>query len=316
LIAEADESDRSFLRLSPTIALITNIDYEHLDAYQSFDDLLQAFVEFANKVPSSGAVVLCADDPHLRDIRPRLRGRVVTYGLDTDADFTGHDVVLDGFRAACTVRRRVLENRSDVAADLAIGRLELSVPGRHNLQNALGAIAVCAEVGVPFEAIAGALAEFRGAERRFQLLGEAQGVRVIDDYGHHPTEIRAVLAAARVQGATRILVVFQPHRFTRTQQLLGDFGSALASADEVILTDIYAAGEDAIPGVTIDALAGAIRGAGLNAVCLAPSLEDVPAYVSARARAGDLVVMLGAGSIGASGARVLDALRRRGESPV
>ena len=312
MVAEADESDRSFLRLSPRFAVITNIDYEHLEAYRSFDDLQQAFADFANKVPANGAVVLCADDPHLRAIRPKLTCRVVTYALDAEADFTAQDIVLDGLHASCTVRRRTVEARTGRVTDLAIGQLRLSVPGRHNLQNALAAVAVGAELAVPFETIARALGEFRGADRRFQVLGVERGVTVVDDYGHHPTEIRTVLAAARIQRPARVIVVFQPHRFTRTQQLLGDFGTALADADEIILTDIYAAGEDPIAGVTIDALAQVIRAAGHKAVQVVRSLDDVPAQVSGRAQAGDLVVMLGAGSIGSSGLKVLGALRRRG----
>lgn len=312
MVAEADESDRSFLRLSPTVAVITNIDVEHLEAYRSFDDLQQAFADFANNVPAAGAVVLCADDSHLRAIRPRLMGRVVTYGIESEADFTGHHIVLDGLSASCEVRRRVEASRLAGVADSAVGTLQLSVPGRHNLQNALAAVAVGAELGIRFETIAQALAQFRGADRRFQVIGDEHGVMVVDDYGHHPTEIGAVLAAARAQHPARIIVVFQPHRYTRTRQLLGSFGTALRGADEVILTEIYAAGEDPIPGVTIEALADAIRGAGHQKVDVVRSLAEIPAQVAARARPGDLVVMLGAGSIGALGPKVLDAVRARG----
>jgi UDP-N-acetylmuramate--alanine ligase len=312
MVAEADESDRSFLRLSPKLAVLTNIDHEHLEAYRGFDDLLQTFVDFANRVPADGAVVLCADDPHLRAIRPKMTGRVVTYAIEAEADFTAHDILLDGLRSSCTVRRRMVEAQTGRAADLAIGRLRLSVPGRHNLQNALAAVAVGAELAVPFETLALALEEFRGAERRFQVLGVERGVTVVDDYGHHPTEIRAVLAAARVQHPVRIIVVFQPHRFTRTRELLAEFGRALAEADAVILTDIYAAGEDPIADITVDAVAAAVRAAGQADVHVVRALDDIPPQVSARARAGDLVVMMGAGSIGSSGPKVLEALRTRG----
>jgi UDP-N-acetylmuramate--alanine ligase len=311
MIAEADESDRSFLRLSPTIAVITNIDYEHLEAYDSFEDLQHAFVDFANRVLPHGAVVLCADDPHVREIRPRLRRRVVTYGLDVDADFVASDVVLDRLRSSCTVRRGAVESRAARAADPAVGRIELSVPGRHNLQNALAAVAVGAEVGIPLDTMAQALGRFRGADRRFQVIGEEQGVTVVDDYGHHPTEIRAVLAAARAQHPRRLIVVFQPHRYTRTRQLMSSFGTVLADADEVLLTDIYSAGEDPIAGVTIDTLAEAIRAAGQRNVHVLPSLADIPTHVRARARAGDMVLMLGAGSIGGWGQKLLAALRER-----
>jgi len=311
MVVEADESDRSFLKLSPTVAVITNIDYEHLEAYSSFDDLQQAFIDFANKVPFDGAVVLCADDEHLRGSRSRLARRVVTYGLDAGADVTAHDIVLDGLHASCTVRRTMVEPRTGMVSNLAVGRLQLSVPGRHNLQNALAAIAVGAELGIPFDTMAQALEQFRGVDRRFQVIGEAGGVTVVDDYGHHPTEIRAVLDVARAQRPARLIVVFQPHRYTRTRQLLSSFGAALGGADEVVLTDIYAAGEEPIAGVTIDALAEAVRGAGRQAVQVLRSLGEVPAHVAARAQTGDMVIMLGAGSIGAWAPRVLEALRAR-----
>jgi UDP-N-acetylmuramate--alanine ligase len=312
MVAEADESDRSFLRLAPTLAVITNIDHEHLDAYRDFDDLLTAFADFANKVPFYGAAVICADDAHLRAIRPRLTRRVVTYGLASDAEVTGQDVALDRLDVSCTVRRRRIEPRTGAASELTLGRLRLSVPGRHNLRNALAAVAVGLELGVPFDTLAEGLAGFRGVERRFQVLGEEGRVTVVDDYGHHPTEIGAVIEAARAQGAGRVLVVFQPHRYSRTSQLLGAFGPALAGADEVLLTDIYAAGEDPIAGATVEALADAVRAAGRTGVRVVRSLADVPAQVAAIARPGDLVVMLGAGSIGAWGPKVLDALRVRG----
>jgi UDP-N-acetylmuramate--alanine ligase len=308
MVVEADESDRSFLRLSPTLAVVTNVDHEHIEAYRSFEDLKQAFVDFANKVPFYGAVVICANDQSLHDIRPRLTRRVVTYGLETEAEFAGVDVVLDGLRAACTVHRRSVDARTDRTSDVVLGDLRLTVPGRHNLQNALAAIAVATELGIPFEITAKALAEFKGVERRFQVLGEARGVTVVDDYGHHPTEIAAVMTAARAQHPARLRVVFQPHRYTRTQQQLGNFGAALAGADEVLLTDIYSAGEDAIPGVTIEALAEAVRAGGQPAVQVIRSLAEVPAHMAATARTGDLIVMLGAGSIGAWGAKVLDAV--------
>jgi UDP-N-acetylmuramate--alanine ligase len=308
MVAEADESDRSFLKLSPTLAVVTNIDHEHIEAYRSFDDLQQAFVDFANKVPFYGAAVICVNDPTLRDIRPRLTRRVVTYGLETEAEFAGVDVVLDGLRASCTVRRRSVDARTDRSSDLVIGNLRLTVPGRHNLQNALAAIAVTTELAIPFETAAKALEEFKGVERRFQVLGEARGVTVVDDYGHHPTEIAAVMTAARAQHPARLLVIFQPHRYTRTQQQLAHFGAALAGADEVLLTDIYSAGEDAIPGVTVEALAEAMRTGGQPNVKVIQSLSDIPALVAATAKPGDLVLMLGAGSIGAWGPKVLDVL--------
>jgi UDP-N-acetylmuramate--alanine ligase len=297
MVAEADESDRSFLKLSPSLAVITNIDREHLESYGSFDQLQQAFVEFANKVPFYGAVVLCSDDRNLRVAMPAIRRRVIAYGVvDRDTDLYGADVEQRPFGSACTVHDR----RFGV-----LGRLDVGVAGRHNLANALAAVAVGLELDVPFDRIAAALAEFRGVERRFQLLGERRGVMVIDDYGHHPTEIAAVIRAARESLARRVVVVFQPHRYTRTSQLLGEFAAALGEADELILTDIYAAGEEPIPGVTVEALFDAIPPQGSARVHLAKSLDEVPALVARIARQGDLVITLGAGSVGTVGRRIL-----------
>jgi len=309
MVAEADESDRSFLKLSPSIAVVTNIDREHMESYGSWDDLQQAFVEFANKVPFYGAVIACADDGPVRAILPRITRRVVTYGLDgtteAPAAVTGHGLTLEAFGSRATVTQRTADGSA------SLGELRLQVPGRHNLLNALGAVAVGIEVGIPFARIASALEGFQGAERRFQRLGEAQGVLVIDDYGHHPTEIAAVIAAARAGIDRRVVVVFQPHRYTRTQALLSEFGAALSGADEIVLTDIYAAGETPIPGITVEALAAAIRASARGAVRVVPSLDQIPETVAELARPGDLVITLGAGSIGTTGERILEALRNR-----
>ncbi len=307
MVVEADESDRSFLKLSPSIAVVTNIDHEHMESYGSWENLQQAFVDFANKVPFYGAVIACADDPPVRAILPRLTRRVITYALAdrdaTDADITGTAVTLKGFGSSCTVAQRLGDGRR-----VELGRLGIRVPGRHNMLNALAGIAVGLEVGVPFARLASALGEFAGAERRFQTRGEAGGVLVVDDYGHHPTEIAAVLAAARAGIDRRVLVVFQPHRYSRTSQLLGAFGPALAAADEIVLTDIYAAGEAPIPGITIAALADAIRAAAACPVHVVAALDEVPEAVASLARPGDLVLTLGAGSIGGIGDRILAAI--------
>ncbi|MBA3886167.1 MAG: UDP-N-acetylmuramate--L-alanine ligase [Acidobacteria bacterium] len=313
MVVEADESDRSFLKLSPSIALITNIDREHMESYGSWDALQQAFVDFAEKVPFYGCAVLCADDVPLRALVPQMTRRVVTYGLaDTasEAEFCGRDMRLEAFGSSCVVTHRQGESPA-----VELGRLELKVPGRHNLLNALGAVAVSVEVGVPFGRIAGALAQFQGAERRFQHLGEAHGVMVVDDYGHHPTEIAAVIAAARAGLDRRVVVVFQPHRYSRTSQLMREFGTALAGADEIVLTDIYAAGEAPLPGITVEALAAAVERAAGRAVHLVKALDDLPAAVARIARSHDLVVTLGAGSIGTVGARILETLRARAAPP-
>ena len=315
MVAEADESDRSFLKLFPTIAVITNIDHEHLENYGGFDDLQQAFVDFANKTPFYGGVVACLDDPNLAAILPRMTRRVTTYGLTAaDADLTAGDVALGPLSVTATVKRRGRrasgQRRGDRPNQLAtLGTLTLNVPGRHNLLNALAAITVAGELGLTFERAAAGLKEFRGAERRFEVRGEPNGILVVDDYGHHPTEIAAVLAAAKTL-QRRIVVAFQPHRFTRTAALLDAFGPALAGADHVVLTDIYAAGEDPIPGATLDALAAAIRRGVRATVDVAPRLDDVVPAVVRAARPGDVVITLGAGSIGSIPERLIAALER------
>jgi len=303
MVVEADESDRSFLKLTPSIALVTNIDREHMESYGSWDALQQAFVDFANKVPFYGAVVACVDDETVRALVPRMTRRVITYGFDgSGATVTGSGMELEAFGSRCRIGQRTPDG-----AATELGTIRLRVPGRHNLLNAIGAVAVGLEVGVPFSKIASGFADFRGAERRFQLRGEARGVMVVDDYGHHPTEIAAVIAAARAGLDRRVVVVFQPHRYTRTRDLLPEFGTALAAADEIVLTDIYAAGEAPIAGATAEAVEAEVRKTG-RPVRLVKSLDDVPAAVAAIARGNDLVITLGAGSIGTLPDRILDAL--------
>jgi UDP-N-acetylmuramate--alanine ligase len=312
MVAEADESDRSFLKLSPAIAVITNIDREHMDAYGTWESLQQAFTDFANKVPFYGAVIACADDERLRELLPRMTRRVTTYGLAdrgpvSGLSLSGHDVSLQGFGSRCLVRVRAASE-----PERTLGELRLQVPGRHNLLNALGAAAVGLEIGLDFERVASGLAEFKGAERRFQLRGEARGVMVVDDYGHHPTEIAAVIGAARAGIGRRVIVVFQPHRYSRTQQLMPEFGAALSAADEIVLTEIYPAGEAPIPGVTGEALAASVRKLARGPVHFVPAIEQIPAAVARIAREGDLVVTMGAGSIGAAADRIVEALASGG----
>ncbi|MGQ0733270.1 MAG: UDP-N-acetylmuramate--L-alanine ligase [Acidobacteriota bacterium] len=307
MVAEADESDRSFLQLYPALAVITNLDREHLEAYGSFDELVSAFVEFANRVPFYGAVVVCVDDTAAAAMRSRLTRRLVTYGVTReDVDLTAVDIRLEGFGSSSTVRRR---HRNGPATTL--GSLRLRVPGRHSVQNALAAIAVGLELDVPFERIASALEAFHGVERRFQTRGVVAGITVVDDYGHHPTEIMAVLAAARAARPDRIVVAFQPHRYTRTRDLMREFGLALADADEVVLTSIYAAGEEPIPGVTLEALAAAVEGSRATPVRVVRALADVAATLAGVARPGDLVITLGAGSISGVASMVIAELERR-----
>jgi len=307
MVVEADESDRSFLKLTPAIAVITNIDREHMESYGSWDALQQAFVDFANKVPFYGTVVACVDDEAVRTLVPRMTRRVVTYGFEgSGAAVTGHGMALEAFGSRC----RVTQGKP-LGGSVDLGPLTLRVPGRHNLLNAIGAVAVGLEVGIPFPQIARGLEEFRGAERRFQLRGEERGVMVVDDYGHHPTEIAAVIAAARAGLDRRVVVVFQPHRYTRTRDLLDEFGRALGGADAIVLTDIYAAGEAPIAGATAEAVAEVVRKTG-RPVTLVKALDDVPAAVARIARPNDLVITLGAGSIGTMPDRILAELRTAG----
>ena len=307
LVAEADESDRSFLKLSPRFAVITNIDREHLEAYQGFEDLKAAFVQFANGIPANGAVIMCSDDPHLRDMRGDIKRHVITYGFDESADVNAFGVEMRGFGSICSVRARKPGGRT-----VELGQMTLAIPGRHNVLNALAAVAMARELGIGWSDITRALAAFDGAERRFQQRGEAGGVAVVEDYGHHPTEIAAVIAAARPIAAGRLILAFQPHRFTRTQFLLSEFGRAFVGADVLVLTDIYAAGEDPIAGVTLDSLADTVRGGFAGELKIVRALADVPRELAAIAKPGDLIVLLGAGSIGSVADAVLSALGSRG----
>ncbi len=306
VVVEADESDRSFLQLAPEVAVMTNLDEEHLDAYGGIESLERAFVDFAARVPSGGCVVACADDERLRRLLPRIPAAVVTYGLDDpSAD-------LFAVETACGPSGSRARVRIPAGAEVD---LELGVPGRHNVRNAMAAIAVATRLGVAPPTSTGALARFRGAERRLQVCGEAGGVVVIDDYAHHPTEIEAVLETVRLRASNRVRVVFQPHRYSRTIGLLARFGKALAAADEVLLTAVYAAGEPPLPGATAEAVAEAVRRRASLPVQVIANLDDVPGYVAATSRAGDVVLTLGAGSIAAVPQRILEALRDRGAEP-
>jgi UDP-N-acetylmuramate--alanine ligase len=310
MVAEVDESDRSFLMLFPTIAVITNIDHEHLDHYDGFGDLQQAFVDFANKTPFYGAVIACSDDPAVAEIVPRMTRRVTTYGLEAPgAELTASDISLGAMTSQATIRRYPRRGGDASGPPVTLGKLTLQVPGRHNLQNALAVVAAGTELGLPFERIAAGLAGFQGADRRFEVRGEPGGVLVIDDYGHHPTEIAAVMATAR-QLNRRIIVAFQPHRFSRTADLMETFGQAFNGAAYVILTDIYTAGDDPIAGVTVEALAAAMRRSVEAPVEVASRLEDVVPAIVRVARPGDVVITLGAGSIDEVPGWLISALDR------
>jgi UDP-N-acetylmuramate--alanine ligase len=298
LVAEADESDGSFLKLSPTIAVVTNIDREHLDHYGDLDRIKQAFLDFMNKVPFYGTVILCLDEPHLQALLPRIEKRSRTYGRTSHADLTAREIA---FGPKGTQFAAVL-NGTD------LGRFSLSAPGGHNVSNAMAAILVGLELDLPVEAIRDGLAQFSGVERRFQIRGEAGGVIVVDDYGHHPTEIRATLAGAKEGWGRRVVVVFQPHRYTRTRDLFADFCTAFYQADVLVVTDIYPAGETPIAGVTAQTLAAAIREHGHRDATYAESREAAVERVAKAARPGDMVLTLGAGDVWKVGVALLERL--------
>ena len=299
MVVESDESDRSFLHLSPILAVITSIDREHLDCYGSLEELRRAYVEFANKVPFYGAAILCVEDANVRGIVPELRRRVVTYGMETPADLVAREVVCGHFQSRFELQVRG-EN---------FGRFELRVPGRHNVLNALAAAAIGLELKILPETIREALGEFGGVERRFQVRGIAEDVTVVDDYGHHPTESRATLDAARDCGYQRILAVFQPHRYTRTALLFEEFAAAFDSCHAVWVMDIYPAGEAPIEGVSSKLLAARMREQGNANVEYAPEADELPQKLLESVQPGDLVLTLGAGTVWQVGERFLERLR-------
>ncbi len=303
LVAEADESDRSFLKLSPVLAVVTNLDREHMDCYRDMEDVEEAFVEFMDRLPFYGATTACIDNALLRAVLPQVRRRVYTYGESADADF----------------RLQVLEKDSESHSvfevnykGLVLGRFRLHVPGRHNVLNATAAVAVGVQLGVAPDQIAVGLESFRGVDRRFQVKGVVRGVTVVDDYGHHPTEILATLSAARECGYRRVHVLFQPHRFTRTRDLMAEFAGAFKDADTVAVLDIYAASEEPIAGVDAKVLVKAMRGASGGAVEYAASAAEAVKVLVEHAKAGDVILTLGAGSVSQAGTLLLDSLAASG----
>ncbi len=302
LVAEADESDGSFLKLAPTIVAVTNLDQEHLDHYGTMERLEQSFLEFINRVPFYGLAVLCADDDHLRKLLPRVVRRYQTYGLRDNGGVT------PDFRATdITMKQWETDFRASFRGK-NLGPFRLPAPGVHNVSNALAAIAVGMELDVPVDLIRKGLATFAGVERRFHLRGEKNGIMVVDDYGHHPTEIRATLAAAKQGWNRRLVVLFQPHRYTRTHDLIGDFAHAFDQADVLFMTEIYAAGETPIPGVSGRQLAESVRAAGHPSVTWAERRDGLAEQVRPTLQPGDLVLTLGAGDIWKTGVELLERL--------
>jgi len=287
LVAEADESDGSFLKLMPTIAVVTNIDPEHLDYYKGIDEIKETFLSFLDKIPFFGLAVLCLDHPNIQSLLPRLKKRFTTYGLTPQADFQAKEIVFEGLSTSFDVIRQRQE----------IGRLSLRMPGLHNVYNALAALATAFELDIPFGVVQETLRDFSGIQRRFQIKGEKRGVLVVDDYGHHPVEIMATLKAARTGWGKRIIAVFQPHRYTRTQALFTDFLTAFYDADVLILTEIYPAGEDRIEGVESKALFEGLREYGHKDVTYLADKKEIVEHLLRIISPGDMVITLGAGDI-------------------
>jgi UDP-N-acetylmuramate--alanine ligase len=306
LVAEADESDGTFLLLTPTIAVVTNIDPEHLDHYGTIERAEEAYLEFVNRVPFYGLAVLCIDSVRVRALLPHVRKRYVTYGLSSDAEVSARDLVVEGLNTRFVVTR----NGED------LGEVRIGMPGRHVAQNVLATVAAATEVGVPFATCVQAMASFGGIHRRFEVRATVRGVTVVDDYGHHPEEVRATLRAAREGLGRRLVVAFQPHRFTRTRDLFNDFLDAFDDADVLFLTEIYPAGEEPIADVSSTALARALKQRGHADVRMVPARSDLPEEIAREAREGDVVMLLGAGDIIKVGPDLVAQLKKGGRRAV
>ena len=299
MVAEADESDGSFLILSPTVAVVTNIDKEHMDYHGTMERLTENFLAFINKVPFYGVAILCLDDAHVRGLLPKVRKRFTTYGLSAEAEFSAEVLEMSPAGVAFTALHR----------GKALGKVRLRSPGRHSATNSLAAIAVAHELEVPFVHVAQALEAFSGIRRRFEFKGEPKGVMVIDDYGHHPAEIRATIGAIRDSWKRPLTVIFQPHRYTRTRDLFDEFLTAFEGADRLVLTEIYAAGEDPIAGASGEALYHALRRQGHLEVAYVADKNDIVAQVAGKLRPGDVALTLGAGDIYKVGEALVEALQ-------
>ncbi len=298
LVAEADESDGSFLKLSPTLAVVTTIDAEHLDYYSDLTHIQETFLQFINKVPFYGSAILCLDQENIQALLPRVEKRFITYGLRTQADITAREIILQGMGSEFVV----------VARQEVLGKFRLRVPGVHNVSNALAAVAVGLDLDLEIDVIREGLEEFAGVDRRFQIKGEARGILVVDDYGHHPAEIHATLNAAKDGFGRRIVVVFQPHRYTRTKHLLQEFFTAFYQADLLVVTEVYAAGESVIPGVSGKQIADGALGHGHRNVTFIPDTGEVAEFLLPALQAGDMVITLGAGDIWRVGEELLHRL--------
>jgi UDP-N-acetylmuramate--alanine ligase len=302
LVAEADESDGSFLTLTPTLAIVTNIDAEHLDHYGTYDNVKKAFTDFCNRVPFFGLSAICLDNAGGQSILPLLTKRFATFGITSQATYRARNIRPDGLTTRFVAWRHATE----------LGEVVLPMPGNHNVLNALGVLVIADFLGIPFETYTAALAHFEGVARRFTVRGEVGGVTVVDDFGHHPAEVKATLSGAKASfGGRRVVAAFQPHRYTRTRDQLTEFARAFHDADKVVICDIFAAGEKPIDGVTSEILVKNAREAGHKDVTYIPRREDIPAWLDAQAKAGDLVITLGAGNIQLACNEVIALLEKR-----
>ncbi len=299
IVVEADEFDRSFLSITPTIAVLTTLETDHLDCYRDLEDIKSAFIQFAQKVPFYGFVVLCLDEPALQDIMPKIKKKIITYGLNGQADLQAVDIV----HKKNVSRFLVVREGQD------LGEIELQIPGKHNVQNALAAIAVGLELAVPFEKVKAGIEKFTGVFRRWEVKAEVDGITVIDDYAHHPTEIRATLAGAKAGWRRRVIGVFQPHLYSRTRDFYDDFGRAFSNADVLVVTDVYPAREEPIQGVTGELIVNAAKQYGHKQVHYVPDKKNLPVFLRSIVRKGDIVITMGAGDIWKFGEEFIKKLK-------
>jgi UDP-N-acetylmuramate--alanine ligase len=301
IVVEADEFDRSFLSITPTIAVLTTLETDHLDCYRDLEDIKGAFIQFANKVPFYGFVVLCLDEPALQDIMPRIKKKIITYGLNGQADLQAVDIRHSEHRSTFTLLREGAE----------LGQIELQIPGKHNVQNALAAIAVGLSLNVSFEKVRAGIQKFTGVFRRWEVKAEVGGITIVDDYAHHPTEIRATLAGAKAGWRRRVVCVFQPHLYSRTRDFYDEFGRSFFNADVLVLTDVYPAREEPIQGVNGELIVNAAKAVGHKQVHYVPNKADVPGFLLGVVRPGDMVITMGAGDIWRFGEEFIKQLRAR-----
>ena len=299
IVVEADEFDRSFLSITPTIAVLTTLETDHLDTYRDLDDIKGAFIQFASKVPFYGSVVLCLDEPALQDIMPKIKKKIVTYGLNGQADLQAVDIVHRQNKSRFMV---LLGNKE-------LGEVELQIPGNHNIQNALGAIAVGLELNVPFDKIKTGVEKFTGVFRRWEVKAEIGGITVVDDYAHHPTEIKATLSGTKAGWRRRVVCVFQPHLYSRTRDFYEDFGRAFFNADVLVVTDVYPAREEPIQGVTGELIVNAAKSFGHKNVHYVPDKKRVPDFLMKEKQPGDIIITMGAGDIWKHGEEFIQRLK-------